>query len=145
LRKDADSSVRDKHRLVASVIIVAAAVFVYRAAVLAYFFDDDFQWLVGTWAFHPAQLLDVAHLTHFYRPVIDLYFAHVKSFAAGTEEYRRYITLFKQAHGDLPSHSRVPFDPSLAGEERYRFMNALVQWEYRDPTIGLIPHQPNPR
>ncbi len=71
--------------------------------------------------------------------------AHVKSFAAGTEEYRRYITLFKQAHGDLPSHSRVPFDPSLAGEERYRFLNALVQWEYRDPTIGLIPHQPNPR
>jgi hypothetical protein len=71
--------------------------------------------------------------------------AHVKSFAEGTEEYRRYITLFKQAHGDLPSHSRVPFDPSLGGEAHYRFLNALVQWEYRDPTIGLIPHQPNQR
>jgi hypothetical protein len=434
--------VRDKHRVVASVAIVAAAVFVYRAAVSAYFFDDDFQWLVGTWAFHPAQLLDFAHLTHFYRPVIDLYFAtatplfggspllfhlanvglhvanglllfalaraisgntvygfltalffvvqpgdvdaiawvsalaeavgaffgclallwflrfrrsrrmvwhvlsvmafllallthessvmflpllvmagwafdgadatagvhtprwtsrlgpyvpygilvaaylaidlqinsrnyvvaeghygigghvftnaldyivtlyvgrrdvanylivpiglavlllrgsrrvvfatswlvlsllpfvlfrwgntgrylylpamgfsmlladgvvqldrllasrlpraqraavlalvatavagrfmlfaaaHVRSFAEHTEEYRRYITLFRQAHGDLPSHSRIPFDPSLVGEERYRFLNALVQWEYRDPTIGLIPDQPAPR
>ncbi len=71
--------------------------------------------------------------------------AHVKSFAAGTEEYRRYITLFKQAHRDLPRHSRVPFDPTLGGEERYRFLNALVQWEYRDPTIGLIPRQSNPR
>lgn len=47
----------------------------YRPAVSAYFFDDDFQWLVGTWAFSPWQLVDVAHLRHFYRPVIDLYFA----------------------------------------------------------------------
>jgi hypothetical protein len=64
--------------------------------------------------------------------------SNVKSFAERTEEYRRYITLFKQAHGDLPSHSRIPFDPGLRGEERYVFLNALVQWEYRDPTIELI-------
>lgn len=50
-------------------------VFVYRAALPAYFFDDDFQWLVGTWAFTPTQLIDVPHLRHFYRPIIDLYFA----------------------------------------------------------------------
>src|SRR6187549_565960 len=47
----------------------------YRPALSAYFFDDDFQWLVGTWAFTPWQLFDIAHLQHFYRPVIDLYFA----------------------------------------------------------------------
>jgi hypothetical protein len=71
--------------------------------------------------------------------------ANVKSFAERTEQYRRYITLFKQAHGDLPSHSRVSFDSPLDGEERNRFLNALVQWEYRDPTIELMADQPNPR
>ncbi len=58
---------------------------------------------------------------------------------------RRYITLFKQAKGDLPSHSRVSFDSPLGGKEGYRFLNALVQWEYRDPTIDLVPDQPDPR
>ena len=71
--------------------------------------------------------------------------ANVKSFAERTEEYRRYITLFKHVHGDLPSHSRVPSDPRLSVEHPGKFLNALVQWEYRDPTIELIPDQPNPR
>ena len=62
-------------RLLPFLIIVAAGAFVYRAAVSAYFFDDDFQWLVGTMAFQPAHLLDVGQMGHFYRPVIDLYFA----------------------------------------------------------------------
>jgi hypothetical protein len=69
------ATMRIKDRVLASAIIVAAAAFVYRAAASAYFFDDDFQWLVGTWAFQPAQLLDFSHMSHFYRPVIDLYFA----------------------------------------------------------------------
>ena len=64
-----------RHRILAPIVIVAMTAFVYRAAVPAYFFDDDFQWLVGTWAFTPAQLIDVPHLRHFYRPIIDLYFA----------------------------------------------------------------------
>ena len=41
----------------------------------AYFFDDDLQWLVGSWGFTPSNLLAFGQLTHFYRPVIDLYFA----------------------------------------------------------------------
>jgi hypothetical protein len=71
--------------------------------------------------------------------------ANVKRFADRTEEYRRYMTLFRQAHGDLPSHSRVPSDPRLSVEHPYKFLNALVQWEYRDPTIDLFPDTPNPR
>jgi hypothetical protein len=71
--------------------------------------------------------------------------ANVKSFAERTEQYRRYITVFKQVQGDLPSHSRVSFDSPLGGKEQYRFLNALVQWEYRDSTIDLVPDQPDPR
>ena len=62
-------------RILAALTLVSAVVFVYHPAASAYFFDDDFQWLVGTWSFRPANLVDFASLMHFYRPVIDVYFA----------------------------------------------------------------------
>src|SRR4029077_1732477 len=68
----------------AALLIVAAVAVVYRGAASAYFCDDDFQWLVGTWAFHPAQLLDFANLRHFYRPVIDVYFAAATPLFSGS-------------------------------------------------------------
>jgi hypothetical protein len=58
----------------AAAAIVAAGVFVYRDAMDAYFFDDDFQWLVGSWSFDAWKLLEVARRSHFLRPVIEFYF-----------------------------------------------------------------------
>jgi len=54
---------------------VLAVVIVYHNAMWAAFFDDDYQWLVGSWSFHPAQLVAFSGMTHFYRPVIEVYFA----------------------------------------------------------------------
>ena len=71
--------------------------------------------------------------------------ANVRIFAAEAEDYRRYITLFKQVHGDLPSHSRVTYDPPVTAEHPHKFLNNLVQWEYRDPTIELVADPPNSR
>jgi hypothetical protein len=71
--------------------------------------------------------------------------AHVERFAADTEEYRDYITQFRQAHPRLPSHSRVSPDRRLRSRHGYPFLKALVQWEYRDPTIELVPDEPSPR
>jgi hypothetical protein len=119
---DAESTVRDKHRVIASVIIVAAAAFVYRAAVSAYFFDDDFQWLVGTWAFHPAHLLDFAHLTHFYRPVIDLYFA------AATPLFGGSPMLFHLANIGLHGANGLllfALARAISGNTAYAFLTAL--------------------
>lgn len=59
----------------AIIALVAAVTVVYHGALSAYFFDDDFQWLVGSWSFHPSQLVAFGTLSHFYRPVIDVYFA----------------------------------------------------------------------
>lgn len=70
--------------------------------------------------------------------------ANVRSFAARTEEYRTYIATFRQIHGDLPPHSRVPPDPRLRSDHPAALLNALVQWEYRDPTIELIAGEPAP-
>jgi hypothetical protein len=60
---------------VARATLLLAVVIVYHNAMWASFFDDDFQWLVGSWSFRPAQLLAFSSMNHFYRPVIDLYFA----------------------------------------------------------------------
>lgn len=56
-------------------LLLAGAVFlIYWNAIFAYYLDDDFQWLVTRWAFHPSNLLDISGQSHFYRPVIELYF-----------------------------------------------------------------------
>jgi len=61
--------------LAARAALVVAVVIVYHNALWASFFDDDYQWLVGSWSFHPAQVVAFSSMTHFYRPVIDVYFA----------------------------------------------------------------------
>jgi hypothetical protein len=68
----------------AAASLVLAVVIVYHNALSAYFFDDDFQWLVGSWSFHPAQLVAFGSLNHFYRPVIDIYFAVMTPLLGGS-------------------------------------------------------------
>jgi hypothetical protein len=41
----------------------------------AFLVADDFQWVAGAMVFSPSGLIDVASRTHFYRPVIEIYFA----------------------------------------------------------------------
>ena len=59
-------------RYLLAAVPVAAAVLVYHRALSAYFFDDDFQYLVGSWAFDPRSLIVLDGSAHFYRPVIDV-------------------------------------------------------------------------
>jgi hypothetical protein len=61
-------------RAAGSLTLVAAAFLVYWAALDAYFFEDDFQWLVSRWTFHPSHLIAISGQSHFYRPVVELYF-----------------------------------------------------------------------
>jgi hypothetical protein len=66
------------------VALVLAVVIVYHKALSAAFFDDDFQWLVGSWSFTPARLVAFGSLTHFYRPVVELYFASMTPLLGGS-------------------------------------------------------------
>ena len=61
-------------RLLAALVLAGAVLVIYWAAIPAYFLDDDFQWLVTRWSFHPSDLLDLGGRSHFYRPVVELYF-----------------------------------------------------------------------
>jgi hypothetical protein len=67
---------------------------------------------------------------------------NVNWFAQRTEDYRRYIALFRQIHGEMPPNARIPADPRLRGPHHANeFLTALVRWEYHDPTIELIPDE----
>jgi hypothetical protein len=61
-------------RAAAALLLVGAVLFIYWNALSAYYLDDDFQWLVTRWVFQPSNLLDISGQSHFYRPVIELYF-----------------------------------------------------------------------
>ena len=72
-------------RRAAGVLAVAGAiVFVYWRAVGAYFFEDDFAWLMSTFAFRPANIFNLGSYNHFYRPVIELYFWAAAPLAGGS-------------------------------------------------------------
>jgi len=55
-------------------IAAALAFLLYRRAIGAYFFEDDFQWLVTRFGFHPSDLLQLGNYNHFYRPAVELFF-----------------------------------------------------------------------
>jgi hypothetical protein len=59
-------------RLLAVCALAGVVLLIYFNALSAYFFEDDFQWLVTRWSFHPSDLLDLSGRTHFYRPIIEL-------------------------------------------------------------------------
>jgi hypothetical protein len=61
-------------RLLATLVPAAAIALVYWDAATSYFFEDDFSWLVSRWSFHPGDLFDLASRSHFYRPLVELYF-----------------------------------------------------------------------
>lgn len=54
--------------------VLAGVALVYHRAMTGYFFEDDFQWLAGTLTYDPSNVLSLAGRTHFYRPIIELYF-----------------------------------------------------------------------
>jgi hypothetical protein len=63
----------------------------------------------------------------------------VERFAARTEVYRQFIAEFRQQHPVLPRGSEVPIDKAVADRLQQKFLESAVQWEYRDPTIQLVP------
>lgn len=62
-----------------AVLIVLAAVAVYRQSTTFGLYDDDYPHLTSAWQFDLSRSLAVTGRTHFYRPVVDLYFAGASS------------------------------------------------------------------
>ena len=70
--------------------------------------------------------------------------ANVTSFAERSQVYRHYTAQFREIHGEIPSHTTVAPDTRLEIKLPHQFVNAAVQWEYRDPTIQITPYEYQP-
>jgi len=118
----APSILKGAPRLLAPVVIVVVAVVVYRGAISAYFFDDDFQWLVGSWSFHPSMLFATSRHNEFYRPVVELWFGVLTPLFHGSP------MLFHLANIVLHAMNGVlllALAYSLSGNMAYAFLTAL--------------------
>jgi hypothetical protein len=63
----------------------------------------------------------------------------VRSFAERTEPYRRFIAETREKHPDLPRDAEIPVDKALADKLHHPYLQDAVRWEYKDPTIRLVP------
>lgn len=64
--------------------------------------------------------------------------ANVRDFTERSQVYSDYLGQFRAIHGTVPSNTMVIADPPT--RLPYRFINAAVQWDYRDPTIRIAPY-----
>jgi hypothetical protein len=69
--------------------------------------------------------------------------ANVRDFAMRTHVYPEYLARFRDVHGNVPSNTVIASDPRVATKLPYQFVNAAVQWEYRDSTIQIAPYESN--
>jgi hypothetical protein len=60
--------------LAGAALVVGLVVLIYSTSSRAVFFNDDYAWLSQSWHLDPRNFLDLSRYSHFYRPVIELYF-----------------------------------------------------------------------
>jgi hypothetical protein len=63
---------------------------------------------------------------------------NVRDFTERSQVYSDYLGRFRALHGTVPSNTTVVADPPTTLP--HRFINAAVQWDYRDPTIRIVPY-----
>lgn len=61
----------------------------------------------------------------------------VADITARMESYRTFLTALRQTHPSLENGAVVPVDAKTEQEMPLRFLEAAVQWEYRNPTLRL--------
>jgi Dolichyl-phosphate-mannose-protein mannosyltransferase len=102
--------------------VVTAIAVVYWRALGAYFFEDDFAWLMSTFAFRPGHIFNLGSYNHFYRPVIELYFW------AAAPLFKGSPALFHAANVALHAINALLlflFVREATGNERYSFLTVL--------------------
>ena len=61
----------------------------------------------------------------------------VKAFANATEPYRAYGAEMLATHPSLPDGAVITIEPDLDEKLKQRYLEGLVQWEYRNPTLRV--------
>jgi hypothetical protein len=63
----------------------------------------------------------------------------VEHFAERTEAYRRFVMDIRARYPQLPRDAEIPIDKAVADRLHHRYLQDAIRWEYRDPTIDLVP------
>lgn len=74
-------------------LIAFAAVAVYGRTATYGLFSDDYNWLVGAQMFDAGSLFDLSHRTHFFRPVVELYFRVALSACGRSAECYHWLNI----------------------------------------------------
>ena len=61
----------------------------------------------------------------------------VKAFSNATEPYREYGADLRATHPTLPAGAVITIEPAQDEKLKQRYLEGLVQWEYRDPTLRV--------
>jgi hypothetical protein len=56
--------------------------------------------------------------------------------AVRTERFRDLAAAVRERHPDPPPGTRIPVDAATVEAFQFRYVEALVQWEFRDPTLA---------
>ena len=62
---------------------------------------------------------------------------NIAHFAERTEPYRQAAETFRRNYPNPPRGARLPVDVETADRLQFRYVEALAQWEYRDPLLRL--------
>jgi hypothetical protein len=63
---------------------------------------------------------------------------NIRHFSEATDRYREFAVMVRQRHPDPAPGTRIPVDAATADALQFRYLEALVQWEFRDPTLTLV-------
>ena len=62
---------------------------------------------------------------------------NITGFAERTERYRNYAHSLRREYPDPPRGARLEVDVETADALQFRYVEALAQWEFRDPALRL--------
>jgi hypothetical protein len=66
----------------------------------------------------------------------------VTDFVEMAERYRRFLMAFRAEHPQVPAGSQISIDAKAEAALHLRYLQPMVQWEYRDPSITLVVREP---
>jgi hypothetical protein len=116
--------------------------YAYTPAVgMALLLADALGWLEHTLASflgRPARLAVTTLLAAFVAVRFMLFAVdNVTSFAERTERYRDYAHALRREYPNPPRGARLAVDREIADALQFRYVEALAQWEFRDPALRL--------
>jgi hypothetical protein len=117
--------------------------YAYTPAVgLALLLAEGFEWLesrLGRVLTRRAAAAAAAVLALFITARFGMFaFRAVNNFSHRTEPYRAYAATVRQTYPDPQPGSSITLDPRTSPTPHHRYLEALVRWEFQDPTLAVV-------